>query len=63
MVALLLLARTDSKGAGDNDIWILRLDGSGDIVWDKTYGGIGFDGNGSIVALSGGGFAVAGSDR
>ena len=49
MVALLLLARTDSKGAGDNDIWILRLDGSGDIVWDKTYGGIGHDLTGMVL--------------
>ena len=28
-----------SLGAGDNDIWVLKLDTSGDVVWQKTYGG------------------------
>ena len=54
---------TDSKGAGGADVWILGLDDAGDIVWEKTYGGSENDYAGSIVELSGGGFAVAGSDR
>ena len=51
---------TRSKGAGNNDIWILRLDGSGNLVWEKTYGGIAYDLATSIVEVNGGGFAVAG---
>ena len=51
---------TSSKGAGHHDVWVLRLDGAGKILWDKTFGGPKADGANSIVALSDGGFAVAG---
>ena len=30
---------TNSFGAGGYDIWVLRLDSSGNISWQKTYGG------------------------
>ena len=30
---------TWSKGAGGEDMWLLRLDASGNIIWDKTFGG------------------------
>ncbi len=52
--------RTRSKGAGDLDAWILRLDRTGRIFWDKTFGGPESDEASSIVALPDGGFAVAG---
>lgn len=29
---------TASRGAGDRDVWALRLDSSGDRVWQKTFG-------------------------
>lgn len=32
--------RTDSKGEGAHDFWIVRLDEKGNILWEKTYGGI-----------------------
>ena len=50
---------TQSKGAGDRDMWVLRLDEAGNVVWDQTYGGAGGDWASSIVALADGGFAVA----
>jgi len=50
-----------SKGAGDDDMWVLRLDEAGNVVWDHTYGGVEGDWAGSIVALADGGFAVAGN--
>lgn len=31
----------DSRGSAD--IWLLRLDANGNVIWDKTYGGNGFD--------------------
>jgi hypothetical protein len=52
---------TDSKGAGKDDMWVLRLDEAGNVLWDHTYGGVGEDWADSIVALADGGFAVAGS--
>jgi len=34
---------TSSFGAGGSDAWILKLDGAGTVIWQKTYGGIGND--------------------
>ncbi len=51
---------TDSFGAGDADIWVLKLDGNGNIQWQKTYGGSGWDSASSIQQTSDGGFIVAG---
>jgi uncharacterized delta-60 repeat protein len=51
---------TDSFGAGDRDFWVLRLDGDGDIQWQKTYGGTDGDWPRSIQQTSDGGYVVAG---
>ena len=51
---------TRSKGAGESDIWVLRLDGAGNVVWERTFGGTEKDAPLSVVRLSEGGFAVAG---
>lgn len=39
----LVAGYTPSFGAGDDDVWILRLDNYGSVVWEKTYGGVGTD--------------------
>ena len=52
--------RTESRGAGQYDAWVLRLDSNGGLLWDKTFGGAGNDSASSIVALADGGFVVAG---
>ena len=45
---------------GLNDIWILRLDNSGNIIWQKLLGGSGHDKAASISLTSDGGYIVAG---
>src|SRR5665648_412109 len=45
----IIVGETNSKGAGNNDAWILKLDEEGNILWDKTYGGEKNDGAFSIV--------------
>ena len=43
------------KGRGDQDYWIVKIDDSGNKVWDKTMGGSGFDNLYSIIATPDGG--------
>ena len=47
----------------DGDLWIFKVDELGDPVWQKSYGGKGFDGimASSMIETADGGFAVAGS--
>jgi hypothetical protein len=52
--------RTDSKGMGHSDFWILKLDGRGREMWDMTYGGADYDAANSIIQTSDGGYAVIG---
>jgi hypothetical protein len=53
--------RTESKGAGQEDLWVVRVDGSGERRWDQTFGGAATDRGRAIVELRDGGFAVAGA--
>lgn len=56
-----VIGTTTSKGAGETDAWLLRLDPHGNKIWEKTYGGEGDDPAYSIAAdPSDGGFYVAG---
>ncbi len=54
-----IVGRTGSKGAGSWDGWVLRVDGEGEIVWDRTLGGDGIDLAFSVTAAPGGGHVVA----
>lgn len=51
---------TKSKGPGSHAAWLLRMNASGDLLWDKTYGGISWDNGRAVVPLADGGFAMAG---
>jgi hypothetical protein len=52
---------SNSSGAGSDDVWVMKIDSTGVIQWQKTYGGAEADQAEGIVELSDGGFAVAGS--
>jgi gliding motility-associated-like protein len=49
------------SGPGDSDIWILKVDNTGNIQWKKCYGGTGNDYAYFIQPTSDGGYVVAGS--
>ena len=51
---------TNSFGAGGDDSWILKLDSAGNVNWQYTYGGTGYDYPASIQQTSDGGYIVAG---
>ena len=49
-----------SNPLGNYDVWIIRLDASGELIWEKTYGGSSFDEAESIQNSLNGGFIFAG---
>ena len=51
---------TFSKGAGREDFWVIKLDGEGNKIWDRTYGGSGHDVANSLIQTTDGGYTVAG---
>jgi hypothetical protein len=51
---------TRSFGAGDYDVFLIKTDASGNIIWAKTYGGTYSDHAYSVQQTSDGGYIVAG---
>ena len=52
---------TYSKGAGNADAWLIKLDNIGNIIWNHTYGGSNHDEAISIIQAADGGYMVAGN--
>ena len=50
----------DYFGVNASDFWLVRTDANGDMLWNRTYGGIGENTATALVQTSDGGFAVAG---
>jgi len=51
---------TTSYGAGGGDIWMLKLNSSGNQVWAQTFGGTQTDAASSVQQTTDGGYIVAG---
>ena len=51
---------SNSFGAGDNDVYLVKTDADGDTLWTRTYGGIGTDKCKSVQQCSDGGYIIAG---
>jgi len=52
---------TESFGAGNEDIWVLKLDSSGAVEWQKAYGGTDYDYGYSVQQTQGGGYVLLGT--
>jgi len=52
---------TTSFGARGSDVYILKLDANGELVWQKNFGGDSSDGAFAIQQTSDGGYIVAGN--
>jgi len=51
---------TESYGAGQKDLWIIKTDKKGDKEWDKTFGGVDDDWGWSVKQISDGGYIISG---
>jgi len=51
---------TKSFGAGERDIYVVKLDANGNLQWTKTIGGPGNEIGKSLIQTSDGGYAIAG---
>ena len=55
-----LAGYTYSFGAGSADFWLVKTDSAGNMQWNKTCGGTGWELAGSVVQTVDGGYALAG---
>jgi hypothetical protein len=56
----LVVGFTESYGAGAMDIWLLKIDPSGNLLWQKTYGTSGDDEGKEIISTSDGNYMIVG---
>lgn len=59
----ILAGLTRSFGAGGNDMYVVKTNGSGIAIWNRTYGGPGDDYAGSIQELPDSGFILCGGTK
>jgi hypothetical protein len=56
----IIAGTTNSSGAGDYDVWLVKIDSNGNHLWNKTYGGLEFDAAYDIEITPDGGYILAG---
>lgn len=56
-----LLGSTDSFGAGGFDVYLVRMDASGDTLWTRTYGGPHTDFGSEVVETPEGSYMIVGT--
>ena len=59
----IILGSTNSFGAGNYDIYLLKIDSIGNLQWSKTYGGIDYDNGKAIQETTDGGFIIGGATK
>lgn len=58
-----ILGETTSFGRGDTDLWVIKLNASGNIEWEKTYGGTSTERAGGIIEGDNGCLIIGASTR
>lgn len=52
-----------SNNKGGADLWVIKINPAGDLLWQKNFGGNNFDVGNSIKKMNDGNFLLAGSSR
>ena len=58
---LMACGYTLSEGAGGYDMWVIKVNADGELMWQRTYGGPDWDFAKQIIAHPNGGFLVCGN--
>lgn len=52
-----------SKNNGESDIWMIKIDDSGNLLWETTFGGSQFDAAENVSLAGDGGFIISGNSK
>ncbi|NHF60321.1 hypothetical protein FK220_013285 [Flavobacteriaceae bacterium TP-CH-4] len=52
-----------SKNYGESDIWLVKIDDGGDLLWERSFGGSEFDAARGIRLSRDGGFIISGNSK
>jgi hypothetical protein len=56
----IIVGRTSSYGNGGDDIWLIKIDASGNKIWDKTFGYGIYDSGSEVRQTNDGGYIIVG---
>lgn len=51
------------RNHGESDIWMIKINDAGDLLWERNFGGSGFDSAQGVSLCADGGFVIAGNSK
>ncbi|WP_298505381.1 hypothetical protein [uncultured Maribacter sp.] len=52
-----------SINSGESDVWLIKVSDTGELIWEKTFGGASFDAARGVTTDSNGGFIIVGNTK